>query len=275
MAEGEAGKPVGVKAVDRTLTGFEPAAPQGGLLPAQSARLESLGVLLSTGVAGVSAASLQGGELVVHASREVLLKLMVFLRDDPRFACEQCMDICGVDWPERAERFDVVYNLLSVSLNQRVRVIVRSDETALVSSVHEIWPSATWWEREAWDLFGILFVGQPDLRRILTDYGFEGHPLRKDFPLTGHVEVRYDEERKQVVNERVRLTQDFRNFDYISPWEGMVTLPGDEKAHVSRQHSQSATPPGLAQPALTQPGGAAPPPGAATGPAAPAGGAKP
>ena len=120
------------------------------------------------------------------------------------------MDICGVDWPDRAERFDVVYNLLSVSLNQRLRVITTTDAAQPVPSVHTIWPVATWWEREAWDLFGIVFSGQPDLRRILTDYGFEGHPLRKDFPLTGYVEVRYDEDRKQVVNEPVRLTQDFR-----------------------------------------------------------------
>ncbi len=257
MAEGEAGKPAGVKAADRTMTGFLPAAPQGGLSSAEVARLEALGLLLSTGVAGVSAAAVEHGELVVHASRDVLLPLMVFLRDEPRFAFEQCMDICGVDWPERAERFEVVYNLLSVSLNQRVRVIVRTDEASLVPSVHEIWPCATWWEREAWDLFGILFAGQPDHRRILTDYGFEGHPLRKDFPLTGHVEVRYDEERKQVVNERVRLTQDFRNFDFISPWEGMVTLPGDEKAHVARQGaSASAAAPGLAPPAVPASGGA-------------------
>ena len=139
------------------------------------------------------------------------MALMTTLRDDPRFAFEQVMDICGVDWPQRAERFDVVYNLLSVSLNQRLRVIVTTDESAAVPSVHTVWPVATWWEREAWDLFGIVFSGQPDLRRILTDYGFEGHPLRKDFPLTGYVEVRYDEDRKAVVYEPVRLTQDFRS----------------------------------------------------------------
>ena len=159
---------------------------------------------------------------------------MTTLRDDPRFAFEQVMDICGVDWPERAERFDVVYNLLSVSLNQRLRVIVTTDETTPVPSVHAVWPVATWWEREAWDLFGIVFSGQPDLRRILTDYGFEGHPLRKDFPLTGYVEVRYDEDRKAVVYEPVKLTQDFRTFDFLSPWEGITTLPGDEKVHGER-----------------------------------------
>jgi NADH-quinone oxidoreductase subunit C len=144
------------------------------------------------------------------------------------------MDICGVDWPQRAERFDVVYNLLSVSLNQRLRVIVTTDESAAVPSVHTVWPVATWWEREAWDLFGIVFSGQPDLRRILTDYGFEGHPLRKDFPLTGYVEVRYDEDRKAVVYEPVHLTQDFRSFDFLSPWEAITTLPGDEKVHAAR-----------------------------------------
>ena len=158
--------------------------------------------------------------LVAHAERDALLPLMPTLRDDPRFAFEQVMDICGVDWPQREERFDVVYNLLSVSLNQRLRVIVTTDEQKPVPSVHTVWPVATWWEREAWDLFGIVFSGQPDLRRILTDYGFDGHPLRKDFPLTGYVEVRYDEDRKAVVYEPVRLTQDFRSFDFLSPWEG-------------------------------------------------------
>ena len=159
---------------------------------------------------------------------------MHMLRDDPRFAFAQCMDICGVDWPERAERFEVVYNLLSVVLNRRLRVIVATDEVHPVPSVHLVWPSSTWWEREVWDLFGIAFDGQPDLRRILTDYGFEGHPLRKDFPLTGYVEVRYDEERRQVVYQKVRLTQDFRTFDFLSPWEAMTTLPGDEKARTNR-----------------------------------------
>ncbi len=187
------------------------------------------------GLAGVKKAELLLGEVVVHAERDALVPLMLALRDDSRFACEQLMELCGVDWPERAERFDVVYCLLSVSLNHRIRVIVTTDERTPVPSVHQIWPVATWWEREAWDLFGITFSGQPDLRRILTDYGFDGHPLRKDFPLTGYVEVRYDEERKQVVYEPVKLTQDFRTFDFLSPWEGITTLPGDEKAHEKRQ----------------------------------------
>ncbi len=192
---------------------------------------------LAHGVAllpGVSRAGVELGELVVHTERDSLIAVLTALRDHPDFAFEQLMDLCGVDWPERPLRFDVVYNLLSVALNHRVRVIVQTDAVMPVPSVHGIWPCATWWEREAWDLYGILFSGQPDLRRILTDYGFSGHPLRKDFPLTGFVEVRYDEEQKRVVNVPVSLTQDFRSFDFVSPWEGMVTLPGDEKATSTR-----------------------------------------
>jgi NADH-quinone oxidoreductase subunit C len=183
---------------------------------------------------GVRETSIRLGELTALADREALTELMLTLRDDPRFAFEQMMDVCGVDWPERAERFDVVYNLLSVTLNHRLRVVVTTNAETPVASVHAIWPSATWWEREAWDLYGIIFSGQPDLRRILTDYGFEGHPLRKDFPLTGYIEVRYDEDRKAVVYEPVKLTQDFRNFDFLSPWEAITTLPGDEKVQASR-----------------------------------------
>ena len=171
---------------------------------------------------------------MIHAERDHLTVLMAALRHDRRFAFEQMMDLCGVDFPERENRFDVVYNLLSVSKNQRARIIVTTDEVTPVASVHALWPSATWWERECYDLFGVLFSGQPDLRRILTDYGFEGHPLRKDFPLTGFVELRYDEDQKRVVYEPVRLSQEFRSFDFESPWEGVVTLPGDEKAHEDR-----------------------------------------
>ncbi|QXM26383.1 NADH-quinone oxidoreductase subunit C [Elioraea tepida] len=170
------------------------------------------------------------GELEIVARADTLPSLMAVLRDDPQFGFTQLMDLCGVDWPERAERFDVVYNLLAPATNRRVRVIVPVAEGAAVPSVVSLWPAAGWYEREAWDLFGIPFAGNPDLRRILTDYGFEGHPLRKDFPLTGHVELRYDEEQKRVVYEPVKLTQEFRNFDFLSPWEGMTTLPGDEKA---------------------------------------------
>ncbi len=194
----------------------------------------ALAATISTDVAGVGHAFVQNGEIVVHVPRESLIAVMTTLRDDPRFLCEQVMDICGVDWPERNERFDVVYNLLSVSLNHRIRVIVTIDETTPVPSVSGIWPVSTWWERECWDLYGVLFAGLADHRRILTDYGFEGHPLRKDFPLTGYVEVRYDEDRKQVVYEPVNLTQDFRDFHFLSPWEGMTSLPGDEKAHAAR-----------------------------------------
>jgi NADH-quinone oxidoreductase subunit C len=201
--------------------------------PPPPSALELLGRAIAA-VPGVAGFRIESDELVVQAARDGLLALMTALRDDQRFSFEQMMDLCGVDWPEREERFDVVYNLLSVSLNQRVRVVVTADTTTPVPSVHSVWPVATWWEREAWDLFGIVFSGQPDLRRILTDYGFEGHPLRKDFPLTGYVEVRYDEDRKQVVNEPVRLTQDFRTFDFLSPWEAMTTLPGDEKVFTER-----------------------------------------
>lgn len=177
----------------------------------------------------VTGTAVAHGELRVDARRSALVALMRTLRDDPRFAFVQLMDLCGVDRPERPERFDVVYNLLAPVPNRRLRVVVTTDEVSPVPSVVGIWPAAGWFERETWDLYGILFEGNPDLRRILTDYGFEGHPLRKDFPLTGHVEVRYDEEQKRVVYEPVKLTQEFRNFDFLSPWEGMTTLPGDEK----------------------------------------------
>jgi NADH-quinone oxidoreductase subunit C len=177
---------------------------------------------------GVASARRELGELVVHVAPQDAYVLLSALRDD--FAFAQVMDICGVDFPERAARFEVVYNLLSVTRNARIRVVVQTDAKAPIASVSALWPAATWWEREIWDLFGISFEGLADHRRILTDYGFEGHPLRKDFPLTGYVEVHYDEERKSVVYDKVKLTQEFRNFDFLSPWEGMTTLPGDEKA---------------------------------------------
>jgi len=200
-------------------------------------------------IPGVRHAAVEKGEVVAYSRAGSIFEICATLRDDPRFACEQLMDLCGVDWPERNPRFDVVYNLLSVTLNQRVRVIVDCEEDEPVASVHMIWPVATWWEREAWDLFGLVFSGQPDLRRILTDYGFKGHPLRKDFPLTGYTEVRYDEDRKQVVYERVKLTQDFRNFDFLSPWEAITTLPGDEKVHEARAEGKlgQAAPAGAKQ----------------------------
>jgi NADH-quinone oxidoreductase subunit C len=177
---------------------------------------------------GVTAVAREHGELVAHVEADAALALFQALRDDPRFAFAQIMDICGVDWPERPARFDIVYNLLSVTRNERLRVIIAVHDT--VASVSALWPGAVWWEREVWDLFGVSFTGLADHRRIVTDYGFEGHPLRKDFPLTGYVEVHYDAERKAVVYDKVKLTQEFRNFDFLSPWEGMTSLPGDEKA---------------------------------------------
>ncbi|MBL8700464.1 MAG: NADH-quinone oxidoreductase subunit C [Alphaproteobacteria bacterium] len=179
----------------------------------------------------VVAVSQRLDELCVVAHSTSILKVLTFLRDDSQCEFKCLMDVCGVDWPERERRFDVVYNLLSLKLNQRIRVKVETDESTPVPSATSVFPSAGWFERETWDLYGILFADHPDLRRILTDYGFEGHPLRKDFPLTGYVEVRYDTELKRVVYEPVKLPQDFRSFDFLSPWEGMTRLlPGDEKA---------------------------------------------
>ncbi len=179
----------------------------------------------------VRATEVRLDELIVTVRREAIVKALTFLRDDTNCRFKMLVDICGVDYPERDERFEVVYNLLSLTHNQRIRVKVTTDETTPVPSVTGVFSSAGWAEREAWDLYGILFSDHPDLRRILTDYGFEGHPLRKDFPLTGYVEVRYDDEQKRVVYEPVKLTQEFRTFDFLSPWEGVQeVLPGDEKA---------------------------------------------
>ena len=199
---------------------------------AENATLAALGEAVLAALPQGSIDIEREAELVLRLPREGLAEAMALLRD--HFAFEQLMDLCGADWPERPLRFEVIYNLLSLSLNQRIRVVVSTDAATPVASLAGIWPCATWYEREAWDMYGIVFEGQTDLRRLLTDYGFEGHPLRKDFPLTGHVEVRYDEERKQVVYEPVKLTQDFRNFDFLSPWEGMTSLPGDEKVHLNR-----------------------------------------
>lgn len=175
---------------------------------------------------------LSRGELCLKIRRNDLLTALRFLRDDPDCAFEMLADLCGADYPDRAERFDVIYNLLSLRKNIRIRLKVSTDEATAVPSAVSIFPAAGWYEREAWDMYGILFDGNPDLRRILTDYGFEGHPQRKDFPLTGFVELRYDESLKRVAYEPVKLTQDYRTFDSLSPWEGMTTmqLPGDEKA---------------------------------------------
>jgi NADH-quinone oxidoreductase subunit C len=171
------------------------------------------------------------GELVARVNRDEILRVLAFLRDDPRCLFQMLCDICGVDFPDRGERFDVVYNLLSLKHNLRIRLKVSAGEDTPVPSATAVYSAAGWFEREAWDLFGIYFADHPDLRRLLTDYGFEGHPLRKDFPLTGYVELRYDEDQKRVVYEPVRLKQEFRSFDFVSPWEGMShVLPGDEKA---------------------------------------------
>ncbi|MEZ5828235.1 MAG: NADH-quinone oxidoreductase subunit C [Hyphomicrobiales bacterium] len=171
------------------------------------------------------------GELTIEAKRDDIQDVIAFLRDDERCRFGCLIDICGVDYPDRAERFDVVYHLLSPWLNHRIRVRITTDAETPVPSIVRLFPAANWFEREAYDLYGILFEGHPDLRRLLTDYGFQGHPLRKDFPLTGFVELRYDDELKRVVYEPVKLMQEFRNFDFLSPWEGMdVAVPGDEKA---------------------------------------------
>jgi len=169
-------------------------------------------------------------EITVIVPAEAIVEVLTKLRDDPELKFVSFIDLCGVDVPERERRFDVVYHLLSPTKNHRVRVKVETDADTAVPSVSDVFPAATWFEREAYDLYGILFSGNPDLRRILTDYGFRGHPLRKDFPVTGFVEVRYDTERKRVVYEPVKLPQEFRNFDFLSPWEGTdYVLPGDEK----------------------------------------------
>ena len=179
----------------------------------------------------VHAAAVVRDELVVDARADQVVRVLKFLKDDPRCRFEQLTDLCGVDYPERDPRFDVVYHLLSLSHNRRLRLKIGVNEDQPVPSVTDVYPSAGWWERETWDLYGIHFAGNPDLRRLLTDYGFNGHPLRKDFPLTGYVEVRYDSEQKRVVYEPVKLTQEFRRFDFLSPWEGATyPLPGDEKA---------------------------------------------
>ena len=171
------------------------------------------------------------GELTLVSDTAHIIRLLTFLRDDSQCQFINFTDICGVDWPGREKRFDVVYHLMSPTLNQRLRVKVRTDEDTAVPSATGVYPGANWFERETYDMYGVLFSGHPDLRRLLTDYGFEGHPLRKDFPLSGFVQVRYDDEQKRVVYEPLKLRQEFRDFDFLSPWEGTdYVLPGDEKA---------------------------------------------
>jgi NADH-quinone oxidoreductase subunit C len=187
-------------------------------------------------IAGALKGALKGhaialGELTITVAPGELVDAARFLRDDERCRYESIIDITAIDWPGREPRFDVVYHFLSPRKNRRIRLKLEADETTPVPSLIELFPGAGWFEREAYDLYGVRFTGHPDMRRLLTDYGFEGHPLRKDFPLTGHVEVRYDDEQKRVVYEPVRLAQEFRNFDFLSPWEGPdYPLPGDEKA---------------------------------------------
>ncbi|WP_420547136.1 NADH-quinone oxidoreductase subunit C [Curvivirga sp.] len=194
--------------------------------------LEELGAYVEAKLSDdIESYEMKNGELILYVGLNSIQKVSQFLRDDARCLFKQCMDICGVDYPEREDRFEVVYNLLSMKHNQRIRMKVSTDEDTPVPSVCAIWPTANWFERETWDMYGVFFSDHPDLRRILTDYGFDGHPLRKDFPLTGHVEVRYDEEEGRIVYEPVHLTQEFRKFEFSSPWEGMTpVLPGDEKA---------------------------------------------
>ncbi|MBZ9675979.1 NADH-quinone oxidoreductase subunit C [Mesorhizobium sp. ES1-1] len=171
------------------------------------------------------------GELTMHVDARDLVEVVTFLRDDARCQFISIIDVCGADYPSRARRFDVVYHLLSPKQNARIRLKLQADEETVVPSITDVFPGADWFERETYDLYGVLFSGHPDLRRLLTDYGFEGHPLRKDFPLTGFVELRYDDEAKRVIYEPVELKQEFRNFDFLSPWEGTdYVLPGDEKA---------------------------------------------
>jgi len=190
------------------------------------AKAAGKGVVLGTEIAY--------GELNVTVARDRIVEVLTLLRDAPEFRFRQLIDLTCVDWPERAERFDVVYHLLSLTNNTRLRIKLRTDELTPVATVVPVYPCADWFEREAFDMFGVLFEGHPDLRRLLTDYGFTGHPLRKDFPMTGYVEVRWDEEQKRVVYEPVKLNQEFRQFDFLSPWEGaeypLTALPGDEKA---------------------------------------------
>ena len=169
-------------------------------------------------------------ELMVWTEAAALIKVLRFLRDDQNCQFKQLTDITAVDFPDRERRFEIVYNLLSLTHNLRIRIKVPADEDSQVPSATAVFSAALWFEREVWDMYGLFFMDHPDLRRILSDYGFEGHPLRKDFPLTGYVEVRYDEESKRVIYEPVKLVQEYRSFDFMSPWEGMLQLPGDEKA---------------------------------------------
>lgn len=203
--------------------------------PAANDKMLSLANLVQEKLgAHIVEAVFQKDELCVTIQRKGIVPFLIVLRDDKQFQFKQLVDICGADYPGRPERFEVIYHLLSLSFNSRIRVKIATDENTPVDSVTSVFSSAGWFERETWDMYGIYFNNNPDLRRILTDYGFDGHPLRKDFPVTGFVELRYDEELRRVVYEPVKLQQDFRAFDFMSPWEGMtdIQLPGDEKATI-------------------------------------------
>ena len=195
-------------------------------------RLDALGQTIVGALAGAATGhSIAFGQLTVNVLTERIVDVVKFLRDDAGCRFVSFTDVTAVDYPGREKRFDVVYHLLSPTLNARIRLRAEAGETTQVPSIIEVFPGADWFERECYDLYGVIFTGHPDMRRLLTDYGFDGHPLRKDFPLTGFVEVRYDDAQKRVVNEPVRLNQEFRNFDFLSPWEGTdYVLPGDEKA---------------------------------------------
>jgi len=195
-------------------------------------RLDKLGQIIVAALPGAATGhTVIRGELTVTALAAEIVRVATFLRDDPRCRFVNIIDVTAVDWPQRERRFDVVYHFLSPTLNARLRVKIETDEVTPVPSIIGVFKGADWFERETYDLYGVLFTGHPDMRRLLTDYGFEGHPLRKDFPLTGFVEVRYDDEQKRVVYDKVRLAQEFRSFDFLSPWEGTdYPLPGDEKA---------------------------------------------
>ena len=192
---------------------------------------DRLYVHLSSHIEETNSLQIADDEIVISSAATSLLRLIQFLKEDQNCKFNILIDICGVDYPEKDKRFEIVYHFLSLSVNRRIRIKLTTDEGTKVPSIVDLFPSAGWYEREVYDLFGVIFSGNTDLRRLLTDYGFKGHPLRKDFPLTGYVEVRYDEEQKRVIYEPVKLTQEFRNFDFVSPWEGMNRiLPGDERA---------------------------------------------
>jgi NADH-quinone oxidoreductase subunit C len=195
-------------------------------------RLDALGQTIVNALPGAATGhTIAFGQLTVAVQADKIVDVVTFLRDDPRCRFVNLTDVTAVDYPSRAKRFDVVYHLMSPTLNSRIRLRAEADETTQVPSIIEAFPGADWFERETYDLYGVIFVGHPDMRRLLTDYGFDGHPLRKDFPLTGFVEVRYDDQEKRVIYETVRLNQEFRKFDFLSPWEGAdYPLPGDEKA---------------------------------------------